>query len=81
VWPTATFPRKPGSYQWMNEAACQGQAELFFRDADAARQEAIDVCLLDCPVYDQCLAYTKRARPDHGVFAGTTPGQRHRWRA
>jgi len=79
VWPTGpTFPRKPGSYQWMKDAACQGQTELFFMENPEARQQATDICLLDCPVLDQCRPYDYRVGAEHRIWAGTTGHQRRR---
>lgn len=62
----------------MKDAACQGQTELFFMESPEARQQATDICLLDCPVLDQCRTYAFRVAADHGIWAGTTGRQRTR---
>jgi WhiB family transcriptional regulator, redox-sensing transcriptional regulator len=74
----------PDPLAWWHRAACRGaDPDLFFPvaadDSPAyARQvaEAKAVCS-GCPVRPECLAYAMEAMPAHGIWAGTTPQERH----
>ncbi len=70
---------------WASQAACVGQARLFFspdryeRDESKARRiaKAKAICA-DCPVIVQCREEGRRE--EHGVWFGTTPVERRRLR-
>ena len=66
---------------WRRRAACRDHdPELFFPEGTtgpALRQveEAKRVCG-SCPVRAQCLSEELRHAPGHGIWGGTTPGER-----
>lgn len=67
---------------WMDRMACRDKRELF--DDPTREHEARTVCINDCPVRTQCLAYVQRLEDGasrtqrDGVVAGLT--HRERWR-
>lgn len=73
------------SYQggWQELAACRDEdPELFFPVSEmgpGARQvaQAKAVCA-GCPVRAECLRYALDAGLDHGIFGGTTDGERRK---
>lgn len=67
---------------WMDQGICRGMpTEMFFPpdgDKRAARL-AREVCE-DCPVRIDCLDYALKWKMRHGVWGGTTSGDRRRLR-
>jgi WhiB family redox-sensing transcriptional regulator len=60
--------------RWVVGAACVGSWDLFFPehgDGDAAKR----ICA-GCDVRAQCLAHALAAGERHGIWGGTTPGER-----
>jgi WhiB family redox-sensing transcriptional regulator len=71
---------RPGS-EWVGQAACLGQSELFFATDPASQGRAQAVCG-GCPVRRECLAEVRLIEQPHqrfGVWGGLTPGERDRW--
>lgn len=68
---------------WQENAACRDEdPELFFPVSEmgpGARQveQAKAVCAR-CPVRAACLQYALDAGLDHGIFGGTTDGERRK---
>jgi len=61
---------------WMNEAACKGQTNLFFAPAGERgqarvrrEQKAVALCKV-CPVADRCAAYAAAQSEQHGIWGG-----------
>ena len=74
---------------WMEDAACRGRkTDLFFpvkgtASGKALRQiEHANAICRACPVFKDCLQYIWAHLPpyidDYGIYAGTTPEDRHR---
>jgi WhiB family transcriptional regulator, redox-sensing transcriptional regulator len=72
---------KHGYTDWWHRAACRDEdPELFFPVSEmgpGARQvaQAKAVCAR-CPVRSECLTYALDNGLDHGIFGGTTEGER-----
>ena len=65
------------AYGWMVDAACakHPDPELWFPGPSAPRAEiatAINICVLDCPVTAECLAYAQADLRLEGIWGGTT---------
>ena len=64
---------------WMTSACpCRQQPRVFQRRDRLGISVAREICA-DCPVQTECLAFALR-HDEPGVWAGTTPAQRHRMR-
>lgn len=68
---------------WSLDAACRDtDPELFFPLGVTARYKdqylAARAICLPCPVRQECLAFALANDVDHGIWAGTTPGERRR---
>ena len=80
---TAVSPKAdaPGDADWGSRAACRSaDPELFFpvsetglSTAEITRAKA--VCAR-CEVRSECLAFALATRQTHGVWGGTSPGER-----
>lgn len=70
---------------WSNDAKCiEEDPDLFFPTGDGVRAQpqvelARMVCA-ECPVRLACLRFALATNIDYGVWAGTTPLERHRMR-
>lgn len=68
---------------WMSWALCPDTDPDAFFPPDAAGPawwaDAVRVCA-GCPVRDECLDYALRLDIGHGVWGGTTPGEREEFK-
>lgn len=70
----------PVDESWKRYGACVGlNPDLFFpgRGETAVVAEAKAVCA-GCEVREQCLAYALANREKHGIWGGTSEGERRR---
>src|SRR5690554_6899610 len=80
-----TPPQTSAGDDWCHRAACRDEdPELFFptgTDGPALAQveQAKAVCRR-CPVTGECLRWALDTGQDHGVWGGTTEGERRVWR-
>lgn len=58
------------STAWMEDAACIGRTDEFFSGDEDTIEEARKVCLLECPVLDDCRAHHEAHPLEFGVVAG-----------
>lgn len=67
---------------WRELAACQGlDPSLFFPDdGDHVGVERAKQICAPCPVAWECLSYAVWANQTNGIWGGTTPGERRRYR-
>lgn len=67
---------------WHEYAACVSyNPETWFpTDKNHRRQwdEAQRICVMECPVRDDCLRYALEANEQYGVWGGMTPEQRQK---
>lgn len=60
----------PGT-DWREKAACRNyEPEWWFSLDEPTRRKAIYVCVVECPVRSQCLAYALEQDERHGIWAG-----------
>ncbi|WP_441448327.1 WhiB family transcriptional regulator [Brachybacterium tyrofermentans] len=66
----------PNPEPWMADATCaQIDGDLWFPEVGANPQAAKRICLEQCPVREQCLAYALE-NDEQGVWGGLSRNQR-----
>lgn len=70
-----------GGQEWRLRTACRDEdPELFFPEGNTTpaliQSERARAICATCPVAARCLAYALERDERHGVWGGTTPGQR-----
>jgi WhiB family redox-sensing transcriptional regulator len=66
---------------WRSGGACFGRNDdAMFPETNREQREAAQLCLLACPVREECLSYALRADERWGVWGGTTEAERAKLR-
>jgi WhiB family redox-sensing transcriptional regulator len=66
------------NFDWMNDAACQGEpTDLFFPETgfNSTARVTLAICKR-CPVRGKCLEFALTNGIEHGIWGGTTAPQR-----
>ena len=73
------LPSEPiGVNDWMTDGLClQSDPDLFFPERGGSSKQAKRICA-DCPVAANCLAWALSNGERHGVWGGTSEGDRRR---
>jgi WhiB family redox-sensing transcriptional regulator len=78
-WSEGAHVFRPTQPQWMIQAKCKGQTDLFFNEGNSIYVRAAKVICGTCPVRRECLAFAMK-NDDQGIWAGTSTNERERIR-
>ena len=78
-WSEGAHVFRPTQPEWMTEAKCKGQTDLFFNEGNSIFVRAAKVICGTCPVRRECLAFAMK-NDDQGIWAGTSTNERERIR-
>jgi len=78
-WSEGAHVFRPTQPQWMTEAKCKGQTDLFFNEGNSLYVRAAKVICGTCNVRRECLAFAMK-NDDQGIWAGTSTNERERIR-
>ena len=78
-WSEGAHVFRPTQPQWMTQAMCKGQTDLFFNEGNSLFVRAAKVICGTCPVRRECLAFAMK-NDDQGIWAGTSTNERERIR-
>ena len=78
-WSEGAHVFRPTQPEWMTEAKCKGQTDLFFTEGNSIFVRAAKVICSTCPVRRECLAFAMK-NDDQGIWAGTSTNERERIR-
>lgn len=68
----------PDEYEWRLQAACEGQADLFFPQGDLTHvRKALAICR-GCPVIRECGNYADERGEKNGIWGGRNRAARVR---
>ena len=78
-WSEGAHVFRPTQPEWMTQAKCKGQTDLFFNEGNSIFVRAAKVICGTCPVRRECLAFAMK-NDDQGIWAGTSTNERERIR-